>query len=80
VITTPGSEVWVDGERVGLAPLDPIHVPIGTREIAVKGPGGTEKRQAVEVKLGETVEVSLTPQAITAESSPATPRLAPLSR
>jgi len=34
----------------------------------------------VEVKLGETVEVSLTPQAVAAESSPATPRLAPLSR
>jgi len=34
----------------------------------------------VEVKLGETVEVSLTPQAVAAESSPGTPRLAPLSR
>jgi len=80
VITTPGAEVWVEGERVGVAPLEPIHVPIGTREIAVKGPGDAEKRQAVEVKLGETVEVSLTPQAVAAESSPGTPRLAPLSR
>jgi hypothetical protein len=80
VVTAPGAEVWVEGERVGVAPLEPIHVPIGTREIVVKGPGGTEKRQAVEVKLGETVEVSLTPQAVAAESSPATPRLAPLSR
>lgn len=80
VVTAPGAEVWVEGERVGVAPLEPIHVPIGTREIVVKGPGGTEKRQAVEVKLGETVEVSLTPQAVAAESSPGTPRLAPLSR
>jgi PEGA domain-containing protein len=80
VITTPGTEVWVEGERVGVAPLDPIHVPIGTREIAVKGPGGAEKRQAVEVKLGESVEVSLTPQSLAADPSPATPHLAPLSR
>jgi hypothetical protein len=80
VTTTPGAEVWIEGERVGVAPLDAIHVPIGTREIVVKGPDGAEKRQVVEVKLGETIEVSLTPEAVTSDSSPATPRLAPLSR
>jgi hypothetical protein len=78
VTTTPGAEVWVEGERVGVAPLDAIHVPIG--EIVVKEPDGAEKRQVVEVKLGETIEVSLTPEAVTSDSSPATPRLAPLSR
>jgi hypothetical protein len=46
----------------------------------VKEPDGAEKRQVVEVKLGETIEVSLTPEAVTSDSSPATPRLAPLSR
>ena len=80
VTTTPGAEVWVEGERVGVAPLDAIHVPIGTREIVVKEPDGAEKRQVVEVKLGETIEVSLTPEAVTGDSSPATPRLAPLTR
>jgi hypothetical protein len=80
VITTPGAEVWIEGERVGVAPLEPIHVPIGTREIVVKESGGAEKRQVVEVKLGETIEVPLTPEAVTEEASPAAPRLAPLSR
>ena len=78
VVTTPGAEVWVEGERVGVAPLDPIQVPIGTREIAVKDATG-EKRQAVEVKYGDSLDVSLLPQSGGGET-PATPRLAPLVR
>ena len=80
IITTPGSEIWLEGERIGIAPLEQIHVPIGTREIVVRDSSGAEKRQVVEVKLGETVEVSLTPEIVVGDSSPATPRLAPLSR
>ena len=45
VTTTPGAEVWVEGQRVGIAPLDAIQVPIGTREIVVKDSSGSEKRQ-----------------------------------
>jgi hypothetical protein len=80
VTTTPGSEVWVEGKRAGIAPLDAIQVPIGMREIVVKDSSGTEKRKWVEVKYGETVEVSLAPEADAAKVSPSTPRLAPLSR
>ena len=80
IITTPGAEIWVEGERIGVAPLEQIHVPIGTREIVVRNADGAEKRQVVEVKLGETVEVSLTPETVVGDASPATPRLAPLSR
>jgi hypothetical protein len=80
VTTTPGSEVWVEGERAGIAPLAAIQVPIGTREIVVKDSSGSEKRKSVEVKYGETVEVSLAPEADAAKVSPSTPHLAPLSR
>jgi hypothetical protein len=79
VTTTPGAEVWVEGERVGVAPLEPIQVPIGTREIAVKDATG-ERRQVVEVKYGDALELSLLPQAPFNAASPATPRLAPLVR
>jgi len=79
VTTTPGAEVWVEGQRVGVAPLEPIQVPIGTREIAVKDATG-ERRQVVEVKYGDALELSLVPQASIDELSPATPRLAPLVR
>jgi hypothetical protein len=80
VNTTAGAEVWIEGQRIGVAPLQPIHVPIGTREIVVRDATGAEKRQVVEVKLGEAVELSLTPETVTSDSSPATPRLAPLTR
>jgi hypothetical protein len=80
VTATPGSEIWVEGERVGMAPMQPVQVPIGTRGIVVKDPNGGERRQAVEVKYGETTEVSLAPQAGGADGSSAAPRLAPLSQ
>jgi hypothetical protein len=32
VTTEPGTEVWVEGERVGVAPLGAMAVPIGTRK------------------------------------------------
>ena len=80
IITTPGAEIWIEGERIGVAPLEQIHVPIGTREIVVRDSDGAEKRQVVEVKLGDTLEVSLAPETVVGDSSPATPRLAPLSR
>ena len=80
ITTTPGAEIWIEGERIGVAPVEQIHVPIGTREIVVRDPDGAEKRQVVEVKLGEAIELSLTPETVIGDSSPATPRLAPLSR
>jgi hypothetical protein len=80
ITTTPGAEIWIEGERVGVAPMEQIHVPIGTREIVVREADGAEKRQVVEVKLGEALELSLTPETIVGESGPAIPRLAPLTR
>lgn len=79
VTTTPGAEVFVEGERVGVAPLDAIPVQIGTREIAARDANG-EKRQVVEVKYGDTLELSLVPQATTNQDGPNVPRLAPLSQ
>ena len=76
VTTTPGAEVWVEGQRVGVAPLAPIQVAIGTREFVVKD-GSAEKRQAVEVKYGDSLELTLVPQNA-ANTAPSQPRLAPL--
>jgi hypothetical protein len=80
ITTTPGAEVWVEGERVGVAPFAPVQVPIGTREIVVKDPAGAEKRQAIEVKYGATNEISVVPQNGSGAASPAAPRLAPLNQ
>lgn len=79
VNTTPGAEVWIEGDRVGTAPVEAVPVPIGTREVVVKDATG-EKRQAIEVKYGEPVEVSLIPQTASEPTPPVIPHLAPLSR
>jgi hypothetical protein len=78
VTTVPGAEVWVEGQRVGVAPLDAFPVPIGTREVVVKDARG-ERRQAVEVKFGETYELTLLPDGIVNTSAPGAPQLAPLN-
>jgi hypothetical protein len=81
VTTTPGAEVWIEGERAGMAPLAAVQVPIGTREIVVKDPNGGEVRRAVEVKYGDTTEVALAlPQSGSGNGSAPAPHLAPLSQ
>jgi hypothetical protein len=79
VTTTPGAEVWIEGDRLGIAPVEPVMVPIGTREVTVKDATG-EKRQAIEVKYGELTEVSLVPQLGSDDAAAPMPHLAPLSR
>jgi hypothetical protein len=60
VNTEPGAEVWVEGTRVGEAPLGPLPVPIGTREILVRHPDLGERREYVEVRYGEVADVNIT--------------------
>jgi hypothetical protein len=49
----PGSEVFVDGDRVGTLP-GVLKVPLGTHDVLVKRPDGTERRQTVTVRAGGT--------------------------
>jgi len=78
VTTAPGAEVWAEGQRIGAAPLAAFQVPIGTREVVVKDTHG-ERRQSIEVKFGETAELTLMPDSVATASAPAVPRLAPLN-
>ena len=58
VSAEPGAEVFVEGERVGVAPLGAIAVPIGSREVVVKHATGAEARQTVDIVFGHQAEVS----------------------
>jgi len=58
--TDAGAEIWIEGERVGTAPLGPVATPIGTREVIVRHPQFGEHRAAAIVRVGETAEVSVT--------------------
>jgi len=77
VNTTRGADILIDGDHVGTAPVAPISVPIGTREVTVRHPRLGERRQAVEVGGDKAVELTVVFEASSAPRSQ--PRPAPLS-
>jgi hypothetical protein len=76
VATVDGAEVLIEGASMGTAPLPPLPVQIGTREVVVRHPQYGERRASVEVKLGQTADVSLT---FDEPSRGAAPTMPPLS-
>ena len=73
-----GSEVWIEGERVGEAPIQEARVPIGTREVIVRHPSFGERREFVEVMADRAVMVQ--PNTNPGAGPSGTPKLLPLSR
>ena len=51
-----GSEVFVDGERLGTLP-GVLRVPLGTHDVMVRRPDQSERRQTVTVRAGSTVSM-----------------------
>jgi len=49
IVAPADAEILVDGERIGTAPLGPIQVAVGTREILMRHPALGERRQTVSV-------------------------------
>ena len=60
VHTEPGAQISIEGQRVGTAPLGPLPVPIGTREVVVTHPDMGERREFVEVRFGVVTDVTIT--------------------
>ena len=78
VNTSPGAEVFVDGERIGSAPLAPIPAAVGPRDVVVRHVKFGERRQSVDVTAGRPVELSVLFES-TIIAPRQQPRLAPLS-
>jgi hypothetical protein len=78
VNTSPGAEVFVDGQRIGSAPLAPIPAAVGSREVLVRHVEHGERRQSVDVTTGKPVELTVIFDGTKIISRPQ-PRLAPLS-
>lgn len=57
--TEPGAEIWIEGERAGVAPLAAVLLPIGTREVVVRHPDLNERRAFVEVRYGGVTPMSI---------------------
>jgi hypothetical protein len=79
ITTEPGAEIFVEGELMGVAPLAAFRVPIGAREVLVRHPDLSERRQSVDVVQGQPVELSVIFRETSPQPPQAPPRLAPLS-
>lgn len=44
-----GTEVWLDGERLGVAPLAPLNARLGAREVTFRRPGAADVKRVVTV-------------------------------
>jgi Tfp pilus assembly protein PilF len=80
VVAGAGTEVTVDGDRVGNAPLgDPVAVEAGAHTVKVKGSDGTTETQSITVMGGERAVARFKGAAITpAAVVPAAPAVVPL--
>jgi hypothetical protein len=52
----PGTEVFVDGDRVGALP-GTLRIPLGTHDVLIRRPDGSERRQTVTVRQGDIVSL-----------------------
>jgi hypothetical protein len=68
-----GTEVWVEGERIGALPIADVSVPIGTREVVFRHPQHGERRQVIEVGAAAPAEISATFGAAPTAEPSATP-------
>ena len=65
-IGVAGTEILVDGEPIGVLPLDSVELPIGTRELVKRFPDGTDARERIELGIGA-------PTTIAVDARPASP-------
>ena len=69
-----GTQVWVDGERLGVTPLAPASVPIGTRAFRLRFPDAREATAQVDVTVGDPATLMID-RATALRTGPATAAL-----
>jgi hypothetical protein len=60
--SVPGSEFWVDGELVGLAPVDPVLLTEGKHHLEARHGEDKPAVQDVELRGGRSTEFELNPE------------------
>ena len=58
VLAVPWAEVFVDGKRVGVTPVEGLKVDAGRRRVRLKGPGGEELREVL-IASGKTSTIKV---------------------
>lgn len=57
VVAPAEAEILIDGQPVGTAPVGPLQVSVGTREILMRHPTLGERRQVVSVTYNAPVRI-----------------------
>jgi hypothetical protein len=57
IVAPADSEIFVDGKSVGQAPLGPIQVQVGTREIMMRHATLGERRQVISVTYSSPARI-----------------------
>jgi hypothetical protein len=57
IVAPAEAEILIDGQAVGQAPLGPLQVAVGTREITMRHPTLGERRHVVSVTYNAPVKV-----------------------
>jgi hypothetical protein len=75
----PGTELWINGARVGTLPLDAVRVVANTVWVELRAPDFEPWQQSIDVRPNETVRVvaPLQPVRAAAPEAPARPVVAP---
>ena len=61
VTATEPAEVWIDGVRIGEAPVNEVSIPLGTHDVVVKRAAGGERKITVTVTVNPfTLHVDFT--------------------
>jgi hypothetical protein len=69
----PGTEFWVDGEMVGLAPVDPVLLTEGKHHLEARHGEDAPAVSDVELRGGRSTEVELNPKEAGADQPPPAP-------
>jgi serine/threonine-protein kinase len=59
VKTTPWSDVYADGRKLGTTPLADVELPAGTHVLLFKNPDQKQVRRAVTIRPGATTKLSI---------------------
>jgi hypothetical protein len=61
IVAPPGSEIWVDGQLIGTAPIQIQSVAVGTCEVVMRHQTLGERRQTTTVAYGPTNRIVFPP-------------------
>lgn len=57
IVAPVDAEIWIDGQSIGKAPIQPVSVAVGTREVLMRHPTLGERKQVITLTYGNANRV-----------------------